>query len=380
MINRSLAVLGLVLVTCGATQAQTSKPIKVGVFVAVTGPGSFLGDASKKTFELYTQQFNKNGGVDGRQIELVLYDSKTNPKEAASLARKLIDQDQVDVLIGANTTGEAMAVVPFVEEANIPFIALAGGSVVVDPVKKWVFKTPHTDQMSVEKIYAQLRKEKRSKVALLSGAAGYDQSCRKNAKELSARLGIDIVSDEQHGSGDTDVTTQLTKIRGSGADALIYCGAGAPSALVARNYKQLGLTLPLYMTVGVASQAYIEAAGPAAEGSRVTGSAILAFADMMQDDPIYNVSRSLHDGYVASYKEEPSAFSGYAYDALLLTVEALRRAGTTDKAKVRDALEGLKNIPGVNGIYNFSATDHLGFSADSMWIVEVKDGRYRKVD
>lgn len=377
---KAALILAAAVVASGQAQAQGGKPIKVGAFVSTTGQGAFLGEAAKKTLELQAAEINKAGGVNGRPLELVLYDSKTSAKDAAAVARRLIDQDEVDILIGGNTTGETMAVVPFVEESGIPFISLAGASVVIDPVRKWVFKTPHTDQMSIEKIYARVRKDGGSRVALLSGAGGYDQSCRKNAKELAQKHGVQLVADEQHGAGDTDVTTQLTNIRGAGAAAVLYCGFGAPSSIVAKNHKQLGLTQPLYMTVGVASRAYIDGAGGAAEGSRVTGSAILAFQDLPASDPIHGVTKKLFDSYRAAYKEEPSAFAGYAYDALLIATEAVRKAGTTDKAKVRDALENLKDVPGVNGLYSFSPSDHLGFSADSLRIVEVRGRQYRLLD
>lgn len=382
MLTKLLASLALcaAVTAAGPLHAQPKKPVKIGAFVSVTGQGAFLGEASKKTLELFVAEMNKSGGIDGRPIELVLYDSKTSAKDAVSLARRLIDQDEVDLLIGGNTTGETMAVVPLVEESRIPFVALAGGSIVIDPVKTYVFKTPHTDQMSVENIYGRVKKEGGGKIALLSGAGGYDQSCRKNAKEMAAKHGIQLVADEQHGTGDTDVTAQLTNIRSTGADAVMYCGFGAPSSIVARNFKQLGLPNRLYMTVGVASRAYIEGAGGAAEGSRVTGSALLAFKDLPQSDPIYPVTKRFVDAYRAAFKEDPSTFAGYAYDALLIATEAVRKAGTTEKDKVRNALEGLRKVPGLNGIYSFSPSDHLGFSADAFRIVEVRGGEYRLVE
>lgn len=376
---RTLAI-GAAVLAGGAARAQAEKPVRIGAFISVTGQGAFLGEASKKALELYIADLNRAGGVARRPVELVLYDSKSSARDAAALARRLIDQDRVDLIIGGNTTGETMAVVPLIEESKTPFIALAGASIVVDPVKRWVFKTPHTDQMSIEKVYGRVKGDGGSKIALLSGAGGYDQSCRKNAKEMAARFGVQLVSDEQHGAGDADVTTQLTNIRSASPDAVLYCGFGAPSSIVAKNHKQLGLAQRLYMTVGVASRAYIDGADGAAEGSRVTGSALLAFEDLSTSDPIHGVTKRFVEAYRAAYKEEPSTFAGYAYDAALLAAEAIRKAGTTDKEKVRDSLESLKEIPGLNGLYTFSASNHLGFSAQSLRIVEVKGGKYRLVD
>lgn len=381
MLKNTIGTIAIaVSIIAAPAVADTGKPIKIGSFVSLTGPGAFLGEPTKKTLELFVADLNKSGGINGRKVELVLYDSKSNAKDAAALGRRLIDQDEVDIIVGGTSTGETMAIVQTVQDAQIPFISLAGATVIVDPVKKYVFKTPHTDRMSLEKVFKQVAVEGGSKVALLSGAGGYDQSCRKNAADLAPRMNIKLVADEQHGTGDTDMTAQLTNIRGAGADAILYCGFGAPSSIVAKNYKQLAIKPRLYMTVGVGSRAYIEGADGAAEGSRVTGSAFLAFKDLSPSDPIYAISKKFYEAYRSSFNEEPSNFAGYAYDGMLLATEALRKAGSTDKEKVRDAVERLRGVAGVNGVYNMSATDHLGINADTLRTLEVRGGEFRLVE
>jgi branched-chain amino acid transport system substrate-binding protein len=233
--------------------------------------------------------------------------------------------------------------------------------------------------MSIEKVYQRVGEEKLSKVGLLSGAGGYDQSCRKNANESAARLNIKIVADEQHGTGDTDLTAQLTKIRAAGPDAVLYCGAGSAASIAAKNYKQLGMTQRLYMTVGVGSIAYVAGSEGAAEGTRVTGSALLAFKDLPASDPIYATTKMFVETYEGTFKEAASNFGGYAYDALMLAVAALKKAGSTDKEKVRDAIESLHEFPGVTGIYTFSPTDHLGLTSEALRVLEVRGGEFRIV-
>ncbi|MCP4620306.1 MAG: ABC transporter substrate-binding protein [Bradyrhizobium sp.] len=343
----------------------------------MSGANAFLGEPTKKTLELFVARINKEGGINGRPVELILYDSKTNAKDASAIARRLIDQDNVDIVVGGTSTGESMAALPYFEETRTPFISLAGSTVIIDPVKKYVFKTPHTDLMSVEKAYERIGQEGMSKVGLLSGAGGYDQSCRKNATEAAARYKMQIVADEQHGAGDTDLTPQLTKIRAAAPDAVIYCGAGASSSIAAKNYRQLGLKPKLYLTVGVGSTAYIEGSEGAAEGTRVTGSALLAFKDLAPEDPIYPATKTFVEAYESTFKEPASNFGGYAYDALMIAVAALRKAGSTDKEKVRDAIESLQKFAGVTGVYSFSATNHLGLTSEALRVLEVKDGQYR---
>ena len=376
----SLAIAAVSFVMSGQlASAQSGSPIKIGAFAAVTGPNAFLGEPTKKTLELFVERINREGGINGRPIALVLYDSKTSAKDAASVARRLIDQDEVDLVIGGTSTGETMAALPYLEETRTPFISLGGASVIVNPVKKYTFKTPHTDLMSIEKVYQRVGQEKLSKVGLLSGAGGYDQSCRKNANESAAASNIQIVADEQHGNGDTDLTAQLTKIRAANPDAVLYCGAGAASSIAAKNYKQLGMTPKLYMTVGVGSVAYIGGSEGAAEGTRVTGSALLAFKDLPASDPIYAATKNFVEAYEGTFKEPSSNFGGYAYDALMLAVTALKKAGSTDKEKVRDALESLQNFPGVTGIYTFSPTNHLGLTSEALRVLEVRGGEFRLV-
>jgi branched-chain amino acid transport system substrate-binding protein len=367
----------ILVVSHAPANAETNGTIKIGSFAAMSGANAFLGEPTKKTLELFVAKINKEGGINGRPIELILYDSKTNAKDASAIARRLIDQDNVDLVVGGTSTGESMAALPYFEETRTPFISLAGSTIIIDPVKKYVFKTPHTDLMSVEKAYERIGQEGLSKVGLLSGAGGYDQSCRKNANEAAARYKVQIVADEQHGSGDTDLTPQLTKIRAAGPDAVIYCGAGASSSIAAKNYRQLGLKPKLYLTVGVGSTAYIEGSEGAAEGTRVTGSALLAFKDLSPEDPIYPATKTFVEAYEGAFKEPASNFGGYAYDALMIAVAALKKAGSTDKEKVRDAIESLQKFAGVTGVYSFSATNHLGLTSEALRVLEVKDGQYR---
>src|SRR3990172_3386475 len=137
-----------VALTLGACGAFAADPIKIGSVLSVTGPAAFLGDPELKTMQLYVDEINKKGGVLGRQLQLVHYDDGSDAGKANGFAKRLVDDDKVDVLVGGTTTGSTMAMVPVVETANMPFISLAGAVVIVEPVKKWVFKTPHTDRMA----------------------------------------------------------------------------------------------------------------------------------------------------------------------------------------------------------------------------------------
>src|SRR5512145_2973249 len=250
MLSRSLLSRGLSRILLAAAALALSalaqaQPIRIGAFLAVTGPAAFLGDPEQKTLELYVEKLNAAGGVLGRRLELVAYDSAGDAEKARGYVKRLIEQDKVDVLVGGSTTGETMAAVPLAEGAGVPFISLAGAVVIVEPTKKWVFKTPHTDRMACERIFADMRMRNLTKLALISGAGGFDKSMRGECMKVAGKHGVDVVADETYGAADNDVTAQLTKIRGSGAQAVLNAGFGQGPAIVTRNYRQVGLTLPL---------------------------------------------------------------------------------------------------------------------------------------
>jgi branched-chain amino acid transport system substrate-binding protein len=375
--GRAALALAATLLTCAGAQAQ--EPIRIGAFLSVTGPAAFLGDPEQKTLEMVIERLNAEGGVIGRKLVLVAYDDGGDAEKARTFAKRLIEQDKVDVIVGGSTTGTTMAAVPLVEAAGTPFVSLAGAVVIVEPVKKWVFKTPHTDRMACEKIFADMQARKLAKVALISGAGGFDKSMRGECLKVAPKYGVDVVADETYGATDTDMTPQLTKIRASGAQAVLNAGFGQGPALVTRNYRQVGLTLPLYQSHGVASKEYIKLSGPAAEGVRLPAAALLVADLLAAGDPQKPVVTAYRNSFEQKYKAEVSTFGGHAYDGLMLAVGAIKQTGSTDKAKLRDAIEATKGYVGTGGVVNMSATDHMGLDLSAFRMLEVKDGNWTLV-
>lgn len=359
----------------GAFGIQAAEPIKIGSVLSVTGPAAFLGDPELKTLQLYVDDLNKKGGVLGRPLQLVHYDDGSDANKANGFGKRLIEDDKVDVIVGGTTTGGTMSMVPLVEKAGVPFISLAGAVVIIEPVKKWVFKTPHTDRMAAEKVFEDMKKRGLTKVALLSETSGFGQSGKKETEAVAGKYGITLVANETYGPKDTDVSPQLTKIKNTpGVQAVFVFGLGQGPAIVTKNYKQLGITLPLYQSHGVASDEFLKLAGPAAEGVRLPSPAQLIPEKLPAKDPQKPVVTAYEQAYKNAYKTDVSTFGGYAYDGLMLAVDAIKRAGSTDKAKVRDALEATKGFVGTSGTYNMSATDHMGLDLSAFRMLEVKNG------
>ncbi len=357
---------------------QAGGTIRIGSFLALTGPASFLGDPELKTLEMYIKKINSEGGVLGKKLELIHYDTAGRAKSAKDIVKRLIKKDRVDLIIGGSTSGTSLAVIDIVQANRIPFISLAGSIKIVQPVKKWVFKTPHTDRMAAAKIFEDMKKRHITKIALITGNGGFDKSGRAQCLDLAPQYGITIVADESYGNADTDMTTQLAKIRATDAQAILNFGFGKAPAIVAKNVKQLGIKLPLYDSHGVASKKFVRLAGDAAEGIRLPAAALLVADKLPDNDPQKKVLLGYKNMYEAKYGSV-STFGGHAYDALFITVEAIKRAGCLDRAKVRDEIEKTKGFVGTGGIFNMSPEDHLGLGLDAFKMLEIHNGTWELI-
>jgi len=366
-------------VFCVAASAAQAD-IKIGAVLSVTGPASFLGDPEKKTLEMYVADINAKGGINGQQIKLFVYDDASDPNQARTFATRLIEQDKVDALLAGSTTATTMAIIPLAEDAEIPLINFAGAVQAVHPVKKWNFKTPHTDLMACEKIFEDLKKRNLTKVALISGADAFGKSMRDQCMTVTKKYGIEVLHEETYQPRDNDMTPQLTNIKGkAGVQAVINPGFGQGPAIVTRNYRQLGIPHPLYQSHGVGSKQFIELAGPAANGVRLPAAALLVAEKLPDSDPQKKVVVDYKKTYESKTGQPVSTFGGHMYDGLMILVEAMKRAKSADKAKVRDEIERTRNFMGTGGVVNMSPTDHLGLDLSAFRMLEIKDGDWTLV-
>jgi branched-chain amino acid transport system substrate-binding protein len=365
-------VLAAVLGFAGAARAE----IKIGSVLSVTGPASFLGDPEKKTLEMYVADINAKGGINGQQIRLFIYDDGSDPNQARTFAIRLIEQDRVDALLAGSTTATTMPIIALAEEAQIPLINFAGAVQAVHPVKKWNFKTPHTDLMACEKIFEDLKKRNLTKVALISGADAFGKSMRDQCMTVTSKYGIQVLHEETYQPRDSDMTPQLTNIKGkAGLQAVINPGFGQGPAIVTRNYRQLGINVPLYHGHGIGTKQFIELATPAAaEGVRLPAAALLVAEKLPDNDPQKKVVVDYKRTYEQKTGQPVSTFGGHMYDGLMILVGALQRAKSTDKAKVRDEIEKTKGFIGTGGVVNMSPTDHMGLDLTAFRMLEIRNG------
>jgi branched-chain amino acid transport system substrate-binding protein len=377
---RQMTAVAIGLGTLLATGPEASAQVKIGAVLSVTGPASFLGDPEKKTLEMYVAEINEKGGVNGQKLQLVIYDDGGDANNARTFATRLVEEDKVIAMIGGTTTGSTLAMIPVFEDAQLPFISLAGAVQIIQPVRKWVFKTPHTDTMACEKIFADIKRRNLSKVALISGSGGFEKSMEAECVKVAPKAGITIVHQESYGPRDTDMTPQLTNIKGKAdVQAVINPGFGQGPAIVTRNYRQLDIKLPFYQSHGVASKQFIELAGAAAEGVRLPAAALLVAEKLPSSDPQRAVVVSYKQTYERKTSQPVSTFGGHAYDGLMILTEAAKRARGWDKAKVRDEIEKTKGFLGTGGVVNMSATDHMGLDLSAFRMLEIKSGDWTLV-
>jgi branched-chain amino acid transport system substrate-binding protein len=369
-LSKTFAISAAAILLAGTALAD----IKIGAVLSVTGPASFLGEPEDKTLRMYVEEINAKGGVNGEKLSLVVYDDGGDANKARTFATRLVEEDKVIAMVGGTTTGTTMAMVPVFEDAQIPFISLAGAVVIVEPVKKWVFKTPHTDRMACEKIFDDMKRRGLTKIGMISGTDGFGKSMRDECVKVNAKYGIEIVAEETYGPRDSDMTAQLTNLRGKpGIQALINPGFGQGPAIVTRNVKQLGINVPLYQSHGVASKSFIDLAGDAAEGVRLPAAALLVADKLPDSDPQKPVALAYKRKYEQVTGQPVSTFGGHAYDGLMILVEAIQRAKSKDPAKIRDEIEKTRGFIGTAGIFNMSPTDHMGLDLSAFKMLEIRN-------
>lgn len=370
-----VVLLGLCLISGGVYAAE--KTIKIGALFSVTGPASFLGAPEEKTANMLVEQINKAGGINGKKLELIVKDTGGSPEKAVSFAQQLIEEEKVLAIIGPSTSGETMKIKDLCEKNKMLLVSCAAAEVIVNPVAKYVFKTPQKDSQAITWIFNTMKEKGISKVAVLSSNDGFGDAGKKQLSEMAPAAGVEILLSESYDKQATDLTDLLTKVKGTpGVQAVINWSIVPAQSLVAKNMKQIGLDMPLFQSHGFGNPKYLEKAGKAAEGILFPASRLLVVEDLPDSDPQKSLLATYKKDYESLYKEDVSTFGGHGYDALMLVVEGIKKAQSTDRDKVRDAIENIKGFVGTAGIFNFSPEDHTGLGLDAFVMMTVKDGKF----
>ncbi len=368
-----LAIAASILLAAPAVMAET---IKVGAILSVTGPAAFLGGPEARTIEMLADQVNATGGINGKQIQLIIKDSGGSPEKAISFAKQLIEEDKVVAVLGPSTSGESMAVKKLFEESQTPLLSCAAAEVIVNPVARYVFKTPQSDSFAVRRIFMTMQEMGIDKIAVLAGNTGFGKAGKEQLTAIAPTMGIEIVESEVYDKDANDLSAVVAKIKANkDVQAVVNWSIVPAQALVAKNMRQAGWDVPLFQSHGFGNIKYVEAAGVAAEGIIFPAGRLLVADSLADDHPQKQLLTTYIADYESRYQEQASTFGGHAYDAFIILQAAIANGGT-DQASIRDEIEKIQGLPGTAGIFNFSPTDHNGLDLDSFEMVTVQNGAF----
>jgi len=382
--NRLAAIIVALMLVFFVGSAAAKDTIKIGAFFDLSGPAAFIGTPTKLVADMVVDKINKEGGVNGKEIELIVGDTEGDPAKAANIAKKFIYKDKVAAIIGPTRTGTGMAVKKIIHGGKIPAFMTVGGDPVIMGGPKlgpfdWVFKSPQRSSVAVKRLYMFLKEKGLTKVALMTASDGFGKDGTRWLTKLAPEYGLTIVAQESFGPKDTDMTAQLTNAKNANPAALVVWTIGPAGSIVSKNKAQLGIDLPLFQCHGRPDPKYIELAGKASEGDRMPATKLMVADALSDSDPQKKVIAEFIRLYTDEYgyhKQFPiNTHSGYAWDAIMMVANAMKKAGT-DAETLRGAIEQTNGYVGISGVYNLTPEDHNGLDVDSMVVVEVKGGKF----
>jgi branched-chain amino acid transport system substrate-binding protein len=364
--------------------AVAADPIKLGAFFDLTGAGSAIGTPTKLVAEMVVKKINGEGGISGRSLELVIADDEGDPTKAAIIAKKFIESDKVVAIIGPTRTDTGMAAKPIIEQMKVPtFMCVGGDPVVTVPPFKWTFKSPQRTSVAVKKTYDYLKKRGFQKIAIITSADGFGRDGKNWLEKLAPDYGLKIIIGESFQATDNDMTAQLIKIKAASPEAIICWTIGKAGSIVAKNAKQLAISVLLFQCHGLPDPIYIKLAGEASEGNIMPSTKLMVASQLpdsdLQKKVILDFIRLYKDVYHYDRQFPINTHSGYAWDAIYIVANAMKKVGT-DNEKLREAVENTKGYVGVSGIYNLTAEDHNGLGMDSMVMVQIVGGQWKMLE
>lgn len=350
--------------------------VKVGAIFAVTGPASFLGGPEARSAEMVVEKINKAGGINGDTIELIVKDTAGSSEKAVSMAKQLIEEEKVVAIIGPSTSGESMAVKKIAEDGQTTLISCAAAEVIVNPVASYVFKTPQKDSFAAQMVFEEMKRQKIETIAITSGNDGFGKAGKEQLEKMAPNFGIKVAVSETYDSKATDLSALVAKLKADASiQAVINWSVVPAQAIIAKNMRQAGWQVPLFQSHGFGNIKYAEAAGVAAEGIIFPCGRLLVVDALDKAHPQKALLAEYKKDYEAKFQEDASAFGGYAFDAMNMVAAAIKKGGN-DRAKVREAVEGLQNFAGVGGMFSFAPQDHNGLTIDSFAMMTVKNGKF----
>jgi branched-chain amino acid transport system substrate-binding protein len=371
---KRFAAIAFALLVSAGVHAQD---IKIGGLLETSGFVASLGQPGLDGAMLAVEQVNAAGGINGRKVQFVNVNSESDNTKTVSAAKRLIEQEKVVAIIGPMSSGSSFAVVDTIEKAKVPMIANGASRGIVLPPeqKKFTFLAPLTDVVVQSAMLKDMQAKGIKKIAILNSDVAFGTSGRDSLEKLAGEHGVQIVAKETFGNADTDISPQLTKIRGSDAQATVVWATGPGLAISTKNHRALGIKTPLYLAHSANDFNYLRLAGDSANGVLLPSSKLYVTSSLPATDTQKPVVERFVRDYEKKYGKLPATFAGNGYDAAMMLMEAIRKAGT-DPVAVRDAIEGTKNHVGVTALYAYAPDDHFGTKPESVVMLTVKAGKF----
>ena len=384
-----LALGALILASCAeSTPAATpgtgasgsaAGEIKIGAILDITGAGASLGVPERKALELLAEQTNAKGGIDGRQVKLLIEDNQSTEDGAAKAMAKMVNTEKVDIVLGASRTGPSLAMKPTAESAKIPMISLAANAKIVEGAR-YVFKTAQNDRVVIENIIELAKARGWKTIGLARDASGFGEGIAEMLDEVGKADGIKVVDTQKFAPDATDFSAQMVNLRDAKADVNLIWGVPPAAALAQKEYQRLGIKTPVLQSHGIGNKVFLDTAGAAGDGLIAPLGRLVVADQLKADDPQKAVIADFVKAYSTKYPgENPSTFAGHAADAYNLAAKAIDEVGT-DKEKVRDYLEGVKGFVGISGVFTMSPEDHSGLSKDALVLVTVQGSAFKLLE
>jgi branched-chain amino acid transport system substrate-binding protein len=374
------------LLTVLALGAVLSAPlanaqIKIGLMVSATGPTSAIGIPQKNTGALLPAK------IGDATVEYIQLDDGGDTTRAVQNAKKLIQENNIDALIGPSTTPNALAILPLIAEAKVPLMATVGTQSVVEPLdaqRRWVFKTTQNDDLIAEALVGHMTKNGVKTVGFIGLNDPYGENWHKVFSELAQKAGIAIAGNERYARQDQSVTGQTLKLIAAKPDAVLVAGVGGPGVLPQTTLRDQGYKGTIYQTHGIATDDFIRLGGAKVEGTILAAGPMLVIDEIPASNPIKQVSLAYIQAYEKMYSSKPATFGANTYDSGLILQhaipEALKKAKPGTEAfrvALRDALEHAGNVVGCQGVFNMTATNHNGMDKRARVLITVRDGKFR---
>jgi len=355
----------------GGTPGVTADTILLGEVGSLTGSEATFGISTRNAIELAINEVNAAGGVKGRKIEVRVYDNQSKPEEAAQAANRLINQDNVLLILGEVASSNSMAMAEKAQPAKVPMISNASTNPKVTEIGDYIFRVCFIDPFQGY-VMAKFSHDnlKLNKVAVLRDlGSAYSQGLADVFERKYTEMGGKIVARETYTKGSTDFRSQLTAIKRASPDAIYIPGYYNDIGLIARQARELGITATLMGGDGWDSEKLFELGGSAVEGSYFSN-------HYSPDDPNPRVQKFIAS-YKAAYGSVPDSLAALGYDAAMVAVDAIKRAPSFDRAAIRDAIAQTKNFHGVTGSITL---DEKRNATKSAVVLQVGKGQTKYVD